>query len=138
MERFWFKFGIFLVAVVLVIQGYVFFREYENTEYADGGREMSEETYLYPFDQLTVAVHGELDDLQLLKNGEVIRRTLSEPFQFEVRENDLIEVKAKANGKSAVIELKLEQGIFDPRYYVDLFDFEGGQVTAGRFIAAKK
>ncbi len=134
MEKFFLKAEIVIVVILVAIQGYIFYSEYEKTEYADTGKQMFEETYLYLYDELTVTIEGNTDGIRILKNGEYVDKESQKTYNMIIKENDLIEVENYRTKEPCVIRISLKSGVFDPKYYVDIFDFTGGKVTAGRFV----
>ena len=135
MERFLYRTGIVLTVILIAVQGYIFYDGYEKTEYSDRGKVMTEETYLFAHDELTISVAGDLKNAVLYKNGEAVARNFGEAYTISVRENDLLQLKADEEEEiGAIVTLSLLNGVFDEKYYVKDFDFFGGFVTIGRFV----
>ena len=145
MERSVFKIGLLLVTIVVILQVFVFYEEYEKFDYAPHtGVLMKEDTYLYVYDELTIESLGEvlLEDLVIYKNGEIIARGLNMTRTLTVKEKDLIEIsldkKHFSNDEQGIvsveIRLSLRDKLFNEKFYVDCFDYSGGRVTIGRFI----
>ena len=151
-EKTCFWIGLCLIAVVIGIQTYVFINWHDGREYSGDGEHMTENTWLFRYDRLTVSVQGEDDfgEVWLYRNGERVEEILNEAHSLNVKENDLIQLKSVGsevpadienlhdteNLRSVEVQLEIQYNIFDSRFYVDLFDFHGGTVTVGRFIPA--
>ena len=139
MEKTCLKIGLFLIAVVVGIQTHIFLSWHDGREYSGSGAHMAENTWLFNYDELTISVRGYEDfgDVWLYRNGERVVEILNEPHTITVNENDLMQLKAAANNEDSVeVRLDLKYNVFDERFYVDLFDFHGGEVIVGRFITA--
>ncbi len=138
MERKIQKITFALVAILLVVQGYLFFKEYDGGVYASQGEKMSETTWLYATDELILQVIGELPgDFQILKNGEplAVRPDADGIYRVAVKQHDLIALSgAEESGALAEIRVTLKNGVFQEEYYADVFDYTGGRVTVGWFI----
>ncbi len=139
MERNIRKITFALVAILLVVQGYLFFKEYDGVAYASQGEKMSETTWLYARDTLMLEVTGQLPkDFQILKNGEplAVEPDAGGCYVLEVKQHDLIEISGTAEGSNAWAEIRvtLKNGVFQEKYYADVFDYAGGSVTIGWFI----
>lgn len=127
-----------LVAVLLAVQGYLFYKEYDGVAYASGGEQMSETTWLYATDEITIRTAGVLpQDFQIWKNGErlILQPDDSGAYIFTVKQHDLVELTGTdGNGALAEIQVTLRHGVFQESYYADVFDYTGGRVTVGWFV----
>lgn len=127
-----------LVAILVMVQGYLFFEEYDAVAYATQGEKMSESTWLYERDTLFLQVTGVLpSDFQVLKNGEKIslQPDKNGNYALEVKTYDLIEISGmQGTGALAEIKVWVEKGVFQEKYYADTFDYTGGRVTIGWFV----
>ena len=135
-----YRLGVLLIVLVIVLQVVIFRKEYDGTEYADKGVKMTEDTYLYTYDELTVWIEGEnnLHNLILYKNGEPAARGLTVPCTIAVRKNDLVEISADVLSEEGAVpvevHLSLKSNAFNENFYVSVFDFSGGSTIIGRFI----
>ena len=56
-------------------------------------------------------------------------------YTLEVREYDLIAIEgSQLIDATAEITVKMEKGIFQEKFYADVFDYTGGSVTVGWFV----
>lgn len=139
MERNIRKITFALVAILLVVQGYLFLKEYDGVAYASQGEKMSETTWLYARDTLTLEITGQLPkDFQILKNGVplAVKPDAGGRYVLEVKQHDLIEISgtAEEGGSLAEIKVTLADGVFQEGFYADVFDYGGGSVTVGWFV----
>ena len=138
MERMIRNITIALVVILFVVQGYLFFKENDEKMYASQGEKMSETTWLYARDTLTIQVFGELPEVfQIWKNGEPLELTESSGgvFVMDVKTYDLIEISGKTVNDIAVeVSVTLKNDVFQENFYADIFDYTGGRVTVGWFV----
>lgn len=138
MERTVRKIAFTLVIILLVVQGYLFYKHYHEEAYASQGEQMSETTWLYARDQLHLQVKGQLPaDFRILKNGEALalQPDAQGNYSLEVREYDLVALGGSLEaGTAAEITVKLKKNIFQEKFYADVFDYVGGSVTVGWFV----
>ena len=138
MERTVRKIAFTLVIILLVAQGYLFYKQYHEEAYAAQGEQMSETTWLYAKDTLHLQVKGQLPaDFFVLKNGEplALQPDANGNYTLEVREYDLIAIEgSQLIDATAEITVKMEKGVFQEKFYADVFDYTGGSVTVGWFV----
>lgn len=138
MERTVRKIAFTLVIILLVAQGYLFYKQYHEEAYATQGEQMWETTWLYAKDTLHLQVKGQLPaDFSVLKNGEplALQPNAQGNYILEVREYDLIAIEgSQLIDATAEITVKLEKGVFQEKFYADVFDYAGGSVAVGWFV----